>query len=61
MLLVYMPLRRTDRLFQIIQILRRSKRPVTACGLSDELEVSVRTASRDIAPRIELWRDGNGT
>ncbi|TKC85892.1 HTH domain-containing protein [Trinickia terrae] len=42
-------MRRSDRLFQIIQILRRSKRPVTARGLSDELEVSVRTVYRDIA------------
>ncbi|WP_215745497.1 YafY family protein [Gluconobacter sp. P1C6_b] len=43
------PLRSTDRLFQIIQILRRSSRPVTARMLADELEVSVRTIYRDIA------------
>ncbi|GEM17548.1 helix-turn-helix transcriptional regulator [Gluconobacter oxydans] len=43
------PLRSTDRLFQIIQILRRSSRPVTARMLSEELEVSIRTIYRDVA------------
>ena len=43
------PLRSTDRLFQIIQILRRSSRPVTARMLAEELEVSIRTIYRDIA------------
>ena len=43
------PLRSTDRLFQIIQILRRSFRPVTARALAEELEVSTRTIYRDIA------------
>ncbi len=42
-------MRRADRLFQIIQILRRSTRPVTAAMLSAELEVSVRTVYRDMA------------
>ncbi|MFT0173645.1 helix-turn-helix transcriptional regulator [Paraburkholderia mimosarum] len=42
-------MRRTDRLFQIIQILRRSKRPVTASRLAEELEVSLRTVYRDVA------------
>ncbi len=42
-------MRRADRLFQIIQILRRSHRPVTAAAFADELEVSVRTVYRDIA------------
>ena len=42
------PLRITDRLFQIIQILRRSFRPVTARALAEELEVSTRTIYRDI-------------
>jgi predicted DNA-binding transcriptional regulator YafY len=42
-------MRRADRLFQIIQILRRSTRPVTAAALAEELEVSKRTVYRDIA------------
>lgn len=41
-------MRRADRLFQIIQILRRSTRPVTAAALAKELEVSKRTVYRDI-------------
>src|SRR5438309_8623179 len=43
------PMRRSDRLFQIIQILRRSSRPVTAAALAEELEVSKRTVYRDVA------------
>jgi predicted DNA-binding transcriptional regulator YafY len=42
-------MRRADRLFQIIQILRRSTRPVTAIAIAAELEVSKRTVYRDIA------------
>lgn len=42
-------MRRTDRLFQLIQILRRASRPVTAARLAEELEVSKRTVYRDIA------------
>jgi predicted DNA-binding transcriptional regulator YafY len=45
-------MRRADRLFQIIQILRRSTRPVTAAGLAEELEVSTRTVYRDVADLI---------
>lgn len=41
-------MRRADRLLQIIQILRRDRRPVTARRLSDELEVSIRTIYRDM-------------
>jgi predicted DNA-binding transcriptional regulator YafY len=42
-------MRRADRLFQIIQVLRRSRRPVTASQLAAELEVSQRSVYRDIA------------
>ena len=42
-------MRRADRLFQIIQLLRRSTRPVTGADLAAELEVSTRTVYRDIA------------
>lgn len=45
-------MRRTERLFQIIQILRGATRPVTAQQLSEELETSVRTIYRDIAELI---------
>ena len=42
-------MRRADRLFQIIQILRRSRRPITADAIGLELETSKRTVYRDIA------------
>ena len=42
-------MRRADRLFEIIQILRRSRRPVTADAIAAELETSKRTIYRDIA------------
>lgn len=42
-------MRRAERLFQIIQILRRSRRPVTARDLAEELETSLRTIYRDMA------------
>lgn len=42
-------MRRADRLFQIIQVLRRSRRPVTADAIALELETSKRTIYRDIA------------
>ncbi|MEO7065549.1 MAG: YafY family protein [Rhodanobacter sp.] len=45
-------MRRADRLFQIIQILRRSRLPVTASQLAVELEVSTRSVYRDIADLI---------
>jgi predicted DNA-binding transcriptional regulator YafY len=45
-------MRRADRLFQIIQVLRRSRRPVTASQLAAELEVSQRSIYRDIADLI---------
>src|SRR3569833_969439 len=45
-------MRRADRLFQIIQILRRTSRPITADAVALELEVSKRTVYRDIADLI---------
>jgi predicted DNA-binding transcriptional regulator YafY len=42
-------MRRADRLFQIIQILRRHRGPVTAEVIAQELETSRRTVYRDIA------------
>jgi len=42
-------LRKADRLFQIIQILRRTRRPVTAEAIAEELETSKRSVYRDIA------------
>ncbi|GAB5435031.1 helix-turn-helix transcriptional regulator [Falsiruegeria mediterranea] len=40
---------RSNRLFEIIQILRAAPGPVTADTLAEQLEVSVRTIYRDIA------------
>ncbi len=45
-------MRKADRLFQIIQALRRAKRPVTADDLARELETSKRTIYRDVAVLI---------
>lgn len=45
-------MRKSDRLFQIIQILRRSSLPVTSAQLAEELEVARRTVYRDIAHLI---------
>lgn len=45
-------MRRADRLFQLIQILRRSTGPVTAAALAAELETSKRSVYRDIAALI---------
>jgi len=42
-------MRRADRLFQIVQILRGSAQPVTADALAIELETSKRSVYRDIA------------
>jgi predicted DNA-binding transcriptional regulator YafY len=42
-------MRRADRLFDIIQELRRAAGPVTAAALADRLEVTPRTIYRDIA------------
>ena len=45
-------MRRTERLFQIIQILRANRAPVTGRALADELEISLRTLYRDMAELI---------
>lgn len=45
-------MRRTERLFQIIQILRRKRHAVTGSELAEELEVSLRTLYRDMAELI---------
>ncbi len=45
-------MRRTERLFQIIQILRRARRPVTAQTMAAELKTSLRTLYRDISDLV---------
>lgn len=45
-------MRRAERLFQIIQMLRRSRRSVTASMLAEELEISKRSIYRDITDLI---------
>jgi predicted DNA-binding transcriptional regulator YafY len=45
-------MRRTERLFAIIQILRRARAPMTAAAMADELETSLRTVYRDIAELV---------
>jgi predicted DNA-binding transcriptional regulator YafY len=40
---------RTERLLELLQVLRRHRRPVTGAALSAELGVSARTLYRDIA------------
>jgi predicted DNA-binding transcriptional regulator YafY len=45
-------MRRADRLFQIIQVLRRTRKPMTADAIAAELETSKRTIYRDIATLI---------
>ncbi len=42
-------MRRGDRLFEIIQVLRRARAPLTADAIAAELETSKRTIYRDIA------------
>jgi predicted DNA-binding transcriptional regulator YafY len=42
-------MRRADRLFDIIQLLRSAKNPLTAVTLATELEVTPRTIYRDVA------------
>ncbi len=45
-------MRRAERLLQLIQILRRHRRPVSGDVIARELEISLRTVYRDIAALI---------
>ena len=45
-------MRRTERLFRIIQILRARRRPISGLELAQELEISLRTLYRDMAELI---------
>lgn len=45
-------MRRAERLFRILQVMRRTDRPTTAEAIAHELEVSKRTVYRDIAHLI---------
>jgi predicted DNA-binding transcriptional regulator YafY len=45
-------MRRADRLYLVVEILRREGRPVTAEAIATELEVSKRTVYRDVADLI---------
>ena len=45
-------MRRTERLFQIIQVLRSRRRMVTGRELAEELEISLRTLYRDMAELV---------
>ena len=47
-----MAMNRAERLLQLLQILRRHRRPVTGEAIAQELEVSLRTVYRDIASLI---------
>lgn len=46
-------MRRADRLFRLIQLLRPRRQPMTASALADRLGVSVRTVYRDIADLVD--------
>jgi predicted DNA-binding transcriptional regulator YafY len=46
-------MRRADRLFQIVQLLRRRRIVVTAAQIADKLEISERTVYRDIRDLIQ--------
>jgi predicted DNA-binding transcriptional regulator YafY len=43
------PLRRADRLFDIIRFLRAASQPVTSAAIAVELGVTVHTVYRDVA------------
>ncbi|MCA9640766.1 MAG: HTH domain-containing protein, partial [Myxococcales bacterium] len=52
-------MRRADRLFQIIQLLRRRK-VLTARQLAEELEVSERTVYRDVRDLVSTGTQIDG-
>lgn len=45
-------MRRGDRLFETIEILRRSKAPISAQSIGDQLGITKRTVYRDVAALI---------
>ena len=47
-------MRRADRLFELIQLLRRARKAVTAAQLSEALEVGQRTIYRDVAALMAM-------
>lgn len=47
-------MRRADRLFELIQLLRRARKAVTAAQLAEALEVAPRTVYRDIAALMAM-------
>ena len=47
-------MRRADRLFELIQVLRRARKAVTAAQLAEKLEVAPRTIYRDIAALMAM-------
>ncbi len=53
-------MRRGDRLFEIIEILRRSKAPISAQSIGAELGVTKRTVYRDVAALIAQGVPING-
>jgi predicted DNA-binding transcriptional regulator YafY len=47
-------MRRADRLFELIQILRRARTSLTAAQLAEKLEVTPRTVYRDVAALMAM-------
>jgi len=47
-------MRRADRLFELIHLLRRARRAVTAAELAQALEVAPRTVYRDVAALVAM-------
>ncbi|MGO4843004.1 helix-turn-helix domain-containing protein, partial [Rhizobiaceae sp. 2RAB30] len=45
-------MRPAERLFELIEILRRARKPISAEAIARELEVSKRTVYRDVAALI---------